>query len=337
MKRLILLALVIAGVGLAQNSGDRERERVRAELERTDAMLTEAEPRIRNSAVPEAVAKFEEARTVQQTARGDFQSNRLRMALGRTMRAREMLRAALQLVQIDPERIRTMVRTTRERMSEIGPAVLRAGIPRALELWRSAEAEQATAERSVTAGRWAMALKFARTARDHALAAWRLTVGPAGPERVQAAVERTARLMESVAAPVATSGNARATALLERAGNWLNEARRLLARRENALSLRRTLAARDLALRAWELVRGPTDAAMTDRVITETERLLAEWADDIAASDRPEPKLLLEQCRRRLALAREHAAAGRHAEAWRTATEARRALDQALSLIESGQ
>ncbi len=54
----------------------------------------------------------------------------------------------------------------------------------------------------------------------------------------------------------------------------LAEARAALARREWGAALRRAVAARDLALRAWELARGKVGPDMTGQALEETDRLL---------------------------------------------------------------
>ncbi|MFO7650316.1 MAG: hypothetical protein R6X13_03105 [bacterium] len=335
MKRLLILLLVTAAVLSAQTQN--ERERVRAELERTDEMLRDAEDPVRRSGVAAAVAKLQEANSSQDLAWSDFRGSRLRMAVGRTVRARELVRQAVELARFDPERVRAEVRRTRERMNEIKPVVVRANVPRALELWRIAEGEQQTAERSLEAQRWLLALKFTKAARDHGMAAWRLVSRAASPERVERLVERVGALIDRVSPAVRSSGNARAIGLLDRAAGWLLDARAALARRDLWPALKRALAARDLALRAWEMSRGSVGPDMTEQALAETDRLLEDWADDIAAADKPEALRLLDQARAQQRLAVEHSAANRFAAAWAATANARRLVDRAVELIEAGQ
>lgn len=335
MKRLLLLLLVATALTLAQTQG--ERERVRAELERTDEMLRDAGEPVRRSGIAAAVERLDEAGRVQDLAWGDWRGNRLRMAVGRTVRARELVRQAVELARFDPERVRTEVRRTRERMNEAKPAVARANVPRALELWRIAEGEQQTAERSLEAQRWLLALKFTKAARDHALAAWRLVERSASPERVERLVERVGALIDRVSPAVRSSGNARAVGLLDRAAGWLIDARAALARRDPLPALKRALAARDLALRAWEMARGSVGPDMTEQALAETDRLLEDWADEITVAGKPEALRLLDQARAQQRLAVEHSAANRFAAAWAATANARRLIDRAVELVEAGQ
>lgn len=333
MKRLAILLLVAAAVLSAQTQN--ERERVRAEVERTDEMLRDAEGPVRQSGVAAAIARFGDARAMQDLAWGDFRGNRLRMAVGRTVRARELLRQALELARFDPRNIRTEVARTREKMNEAKPVVAQSGMPRALELWRIAEGEQQTAERSLEAERWLLALKFTKAARDHGLQAWRLVTRAANPERVRRLVERVGELVDRVGPAIRAGGNERAVALLDRAVGWLGEARSALEHREWGRALRRGLAARDLVLRAWQMSRGDVGPDMTEQALAETDRLLDDWSGEVTASDRPEAVRLLEQARAQQRLAREHAAANRFAAAWGATANARRLVDRAVELVES--
>jgi len=332
MKRLVLVCLLsLVGIAAAQT----ERERVRAELVRTDDLLAEVKPIVEGSRIEEARQLFRLAAGLQQSAWSSFQGRLHGRAKDLTLRARERARQAKVAAGIDPERVREEVRRTRDLMAELGPAIDRASVPRANQLWKMAQTEQSAAENHLAAARYGHALKFTSAAREHARAAFAAIRGRAGVERVKRELDRTDDLIQKAKERLGNSAARRATEVLNKAVELQRQARQALSENRHLAALRLTLAARDLLLRAWEAGRAGVTFELAEQALEENDALVSEWAEAIRAdADTPAAKLLeqgvvhqeaarglLGQQRLRLALAECH--------------KARRLLQRAVELVQT--
>lgn len=331
MKKLIILLAVLSAAVFAQ-----EGERVRAELERTDRAITEAAPVIERSRNEEAQKLFGQAKQVQNDAWSMHRQRRYRGALDRTMRARELVGKAVRLAKFDPERVAEEIRRTQELMNEAGPAIVRSGNPKALELWKVAQTEQETGRRYFQDKQYLLALKFTMAARLHTKSALELIRGRGDPERVRLELERTVRLLERTRERVRFTAEVRVREMLRKAEGWQEEAGRALREERPLRALKMTFAARDLALRAWEIALGTVNQEMVDEALAELDRLVEQWSGPIREQGGEAARKTLEQALRHREQARQRIANREMVRAWQEAGVARRLVSRAVELLESG-
>lgn len=333
MKKLTILLLIPLAIALAQN---REQEKARLELERTDEVIRRVQPLVEQAEVPEATALLNEAIRIQEQAREAYRGNRFRMCLGYTLNAREKAKNAAVLAEIDPERVQAEVRRTAELMAEFGPVVKRADLPRANELWRMAETEQSTARDEFNGRRFRFALKFTLAARMHAKEAFELCRGEADPERIRAELERTEALIDRVSEPVKSSGNERANQLLLRAVGLQEQARNTYRNRQMIQALRLTFAGRELAWRAWNMVRNRLGPETVEQALAQTDALIADWQDRFSSGDNTPAQNLFRQAVSLQERARQHLASREFQPALTLTNRARQLIQRAIDLLETG-
>lgn len=235
------------------------------------------------------------------------------------------------------ERARDEVRRTAEFITAHAQFVRSADDPRVRNLWQMAESELAAAEENLRRERFFLAVKFALAARGHARDAVELLRRAASPERLRRELERTDALLARVREAIGPAGNRRADELLARAEEWQARARAAFAEKRFPAALRLGLAARDLGLRAWEMVRGGGGPELAERAVAETDALLREWADDIRSSGNSAAIRLLDQALPRQEQARAHLAAKRFKAALADAGVARRLIKRAVELLPAGR
>jgi hypothetical protein len=333
---VILLAAVVA-VGLAQSG-----EKVRQELEITDRMLREAEPIVEQSGVPEAQDFLRQAEGKQQDAWRSHGRREYIRSLAETKQARFMLRQALELARLDPERIRAELRRTGDLINESRAMVTRSGVRQAIELLRIAEAEQDGSRREFGARHFRVAFKLTMTARLHAQKAVQLARRFGDPEQVLREVERTDELLERARAKLQGLDGEnqllhQLQELFERARAWQVQARESWRGGQQREALKLTFGARNLLLRAWEMGRGNQDPELVAEALAETGRLLKTWQDGIRSGGDPEEAALLDKAVQRQQRARDQFAAGSLVQALGETTAARRLLNRAIELHQSAK
>lgn len=328
---MVLMLMVFAGALFAQ-SGDKLLD----ELNRTDEIISRAAPVIEQSGNQDALRLLGEARRLQEQAWEAYRNRMPRRAGSLTSSARQRVRDALMLVEVSPDKVQAEIRRTAELMSEVGPLVGRSVEPRVAELWNMAQSEQGSARAEFEAQRYRFALKFTFAARQHTREAFDIVRRSIDPERVWAALERTDALIERAAEPVRAAGIERARLLLQKAVELQAQARTAFGNRESGKALRLTFASRDLALRAWEIAVGQAGPVLAERALRETDELFADWAGPIQDAG-AEPLRLLEQARNLQQSARGSLGAGDCRAAYVATTRARRLLQRAIDLVQTGE
>jgi len=332
MKRLIFVCLLLlVGIAAAQT----ERERVRAELVKTDELLAEVKPIVDGARIEEARQLFRLATSSQQSAWSYFQRRLHGKAERLTRRARDLARQAKVAARIDPERVREEVRRTRDLMAEFGPAIVKADAPRANELWKMAQTEQSAAENHLAAARYGYALKFTLAAREHGKSAFAAISGRVGVERVKRELDRTDGLIEKARDRLGQVRTKRAAEVLNKAVELQRQAWQTSADNRSLAALRLTLASRDLLLRAWESGRSEVTAELVEQALAENEAFISDWAESIrATADTPAAKLL-EQGVIHHETARELLGQRRLKPALAECHTARRLLQRAAELVQT--
>ncbi|MEO0079928.1 MAG: hypothetical protein ABIK44_04565 [candidate division WOR-3 bacterium] len=330
MKRIIVILILALAAALAQSG-----QRVLEELRQTDEVIDRAREVVEPSNNQEAKGLLGEAIQLQNQAWDNYHGRRYVRAHGLTMDARLKARNAAGMVQADPERIQAEIRRTDELFAFAGPLIKRAAEPRALELWRIAGSEQQSAKDEFGRRHYWLALKFTLAARLHVRTILNLLKAVIAPERVEAEIQRTAELTVRAQEAVQNSGNERARLLLQKALSLQEQARVSFRNRLYSQALRKTISARTILLRAWELATVAPVPTMVDQALKETDRLLETWAESIAQSDNPEAKGLLEQARIRQRSALEFHARNRLRLALAESNAAFRMIQRAIELIQA--
>ncbi len=339
MRRLTVLFICLARVVLAQASGD-----LLEELRQTDQVIARVRPVVEQSQVREAKRLLAVAEEQQRAAWQAYENSHPRRALELTRRARQNAQQAERLAK-DPEgerkrqeqeraRAREELRRTAEALTELGPLIRRAEEPSANELWKMAETEQTTAEDAFGRERYGIAIKFTLAAREHVRAALGLLKRSADPERIAQVLDRTDELLRRAAEPVKTSANQRAIDLLAKAAELQSQARSALRERRWVPAVKLSLAARELLLKAWEMVRGQLTPELIEQAIAETEELVRQWSGTIRQPGNSRAEQLLDQAALRLESARQHLAEKRLKPALAEACAAQKLMTKAIALLQ---
>jgi uncharacterized protein YdcH (DUF465 family) len=330
MKRAILIILLFTGWALAQNG-----EKVKAELERTDQVISTVRPIVEQSGNEAAKRLLNNAERLQNDAWDKFKNQQFEKALKLTLAARESAREALAAVKLRPKDIEAHLRKTADFMRDVGPLVIRSGIPKAIELWKMADGELASAKEELRKGHYGLALKFGIAAREHAWSAFQFIRKNADPDKVKAELERTDDLIKRVSEQVKLVSTERIQQLLKKAVSLQEQARTALNERRFGPALKLTWAARDLILRAWENAKGGGNASLVERAIAETDQLIKNWSDDIRNDSNAEAQQLLEQALTHQDQAHQHFEAKEFKAAFQETSLARRLLNRAIELIRT--
>jgi hypothetical protein len=333
MKRSILiLLLVLCGWASAQ----RQQQEVRDELVKTDRIIAEVKPIVEQSHSKEARFLFDLAVARQKEAWQAFQKQALILARDLTDRARKRANDARLVASINPERVREEVKKTRDLANEWGALILAPNNPRANELWKMAQTEQAAAEDHLARERYGYALKFTLAARQHGKEALHAIGGRARDlERLKRELDRTDAVIEKATARLKPVSNQRATDILNKAVELQKQARQALADGRPWQALKLTLSARELLLRAWESSRPRLTPELVEQALADNDAMIAEWADDIRAQGDTPAAALLDQ-------AIQHQEAGRRCfeqkllrPAFSEADQARKLLKRAVEMVQT--
>ncbi len=339
MRQLSLILVCFATVTFGQVAGS-----VLEELQQTDQVIAEARPIVERAEVQEAKKLLATAEEQQRTAWQAYDNNQPRRALELTRRARQNAQQAARLAK-DPEgerqrqeqekaRAREELRRTGEVMAEFGPLVRRTSEPRANELWKMAETEQATAENAFGKERYGVAIKFTLAAREHVRAAVGLLKRSVDPEQVAQVLDRTDELLRRAAEPVKASANQRAIDLFAKATELQSQARSALREKRLVPAVKLSLAARELLLKAWEIVRGGLSPELVEQTIATAEELARQWSNTVRQPGNTEAERLLDQAMLRLESARQHLAEKRLKPALTEARTAYRLVKRAIELVQ---
>lgn len=329
--KLILSILLTMAVAAFAQEGDKARQ----ELEKTDRIIEQAEPVIRESGNEAARHRFDDARNLQRDAWASFHQRQYFRAVSRTKAARLVILQALEMVKFDPRQVAEELRRTGDRMQEVRPVIMASGVKEAINLWRIAEGEQETARRHYDVRRYGLALKFTFAARQHGRKAFDLVKRQGGRERVVREIERTDQMLARAKEEAGAVTDDRILELLLRARDWQHDAVEALHSGELLRALRTTLASRDLLLRAWEMAQGATNRELVEQALAETERLISDWRDVIRESGAEGARVLLERALEHQRKAHELFTARNLKPAFQETALARRLLNRAIEQAQS--
>lgn len=329
--KLILSILLLTAVAAFAQEGDKARQ----ELERTDRIIEQAEPTIRESDNEAALRRFDDARNMQRSAWQSFHQRQYIRAVSMTGRARLAVMQALEMAKFNPGQVAEEIRRTGDRMREVKPVIMASGVKEAINLWRIAEGELETARRHYDARQYRLALKFMFAARQHGRKAFDLVKRQGGRERVVREIERTDQMLERAREEAGAVTDDRILELLLRARDWQHAAVAALHSGELLRALKTTLASRDLLLRAWEMARGAANGPLVEQALAETDRLISDWRDVIRESRVEEARVLLERALEHQRTARELYTARNLKPAFQETALARRLLNRAIEQAQS--
>ncbi|MEN9979124.1 MAG: hypothetical protein ABIK38_02120 [candidate division WOR-3 bacterium] len=271
-----ILMLGIAGIVYAQHP-----DKVRQELERTDDIIRQAGTIVEPSNNSEAQLLLNQAIVIQQTAWDGYRRRRYRWSYSRTLAARQRAREAMELITVDPQRIAAEIERTNELMSQLRPQITRIDDPQIADLWKTVQTEQNAALNYLHTRRWRWALRFTMAARNHIYE----IMGKLGRfqswEKIQSELNRTDLILQRISGPVAASHNFRAQEMFSRAGEWQVQAKNRFRSRMYLVTVKLTFAARELAMRAWQLVTQTPDSTLVSSALEETEHLIVQWEERV--------------------------------------------------------
>ncbi|MFO7675109.1 MAG: hypothetical protein R6X12_02155 [bacterium] len=335
MKTRVIAVLIITAA-LAMAQGGDEARNAQAELEKTDQLIERAEPVIVEAANPEATSLLVGAKDLQRDAWRQFRERRWRQARNGTMQARVRVRKAIELVEVDPEKVAEEIRLAAELVSEAGPVIRGSGIRAAEEMLRLAEGELETARRYLGERRYALALRFARAARLHVREGLAKVRRRGGWERVRFELDRTDELLARAREEIGrSSGRSPIRELLARAEALQLQAREAEGKGHLEQALRLSLASRNLLLRAWERAKGEADPELAEAAAADNDRLIAEWQDIVTSEGSEESRRLFARAMELQVRVRVRVTAGEYGPAYREANQVRRMLNRAIESLRT--
>jgi hypothetical protein len=262
--RLPFLHVLALAIGLASTSGvataqDLTRERVQAELDRTDQRIEQAEIVVSSSNNEIAESALNDALRIQAQAKSAFAGGQLRLALDLTYRARTLALRAIALVRglPDPDRVLAQLERTREMLERARDRIEECNEDRARSMLRAAFEMQARAEGAARAEHFLAAFQLTVSARERALRALRLcNVEENLRESADRALHRSDEVIVQAKDRVSGNPSESARQALSRAIELQDRAYGEFRMDHPKASLRLTQSARAFAFRAIRLSHG---------------------------------------------------------------------------------
>jgi len=296
--------LVCAGAAATARAQTPDLDRLRLQLERTDAVLERARDVVHVSGNPRAARQLGFAVHLQRLAWEEARAIRLRRANDLTVQARDHAQRAIGLASKQRDLELRAQRAIEEAGRFLDQARERAGDAppeRVLRLLSLA------ASRLEQAGEFFHEQKFA-VALDVALSVRHMLedLGPGRPVRqVEHLIESTRQLLERAAPDIESADNSAAVALLERARNLLRGAETSQLDGNLAAAGAQAQQARDLLLRAMRMTERPPDPANVERVLAETAAYVDGLARRVRASGGADAITLMDRALEHLQRARD--------------------------------
>lgn len=245
----ILLALFLGAGAASAQSG----EELRAYLDRTDELLSDAAEQVGRSGSEQARLVLEQARALQSRSRDLLAHQRPLEALAVARRARDAMWHAVRLSREAAgleERVRVRAERFADQHAQLAERAREDGPGRAGDLLLRAQEQAQRAGESAARGDYRLAWKLLEQADDLLRMAARQLADSAGPERIERELERTRGLLDEAGQRLAQPDAG------PEAQSLLDEAREALARAESAAgrepgqALQLSYLARRLAQRA---------------------------------------------------------------------------------------
>lgn len=310
LPSLVLVSLVASLGGslgpvpaAAQLTGE-PRERLEAELDRTDQVLDHAREVVGASESERArtvLANAEQAQAVARALFAECGRTNLRACEGSHKATTRARREALHAIQIarDQSGLEQEAGRAIERVAHLlDEALVMAGEhpdPRTDRLLDEARSHLERAREQYQARQFAVAIELALAAER--LVRQALDLGERGdvnPERVLRELERTDRLLERASPEIRDSGNERAMRLLDQAIELQMRAHRQFDERRPLVAMRLTREAREQVLHALRMVEGPADPAGVEKALAQTDELIERVESEVRASGIEEANRLLD-------------------------------------------
>ena len=306
----LLVATLVAGLAAAfgpapaaAQLGDDPRDRLGAELDRTDQVLDHAREVVGASESERAHIVLASAGQAQEMARtlfaecGRADLRACEAAHRATTRAR---REALHAIQVAREQSGLEQEAGRviERVGHLlDEALGMAGEhpdPQTDRLLDEARSHLERAREQYQTREFAVAMELALAAERLVRQALDLGGGDLNPERVLRELERTDRLLERASPEIRDRGNERAVHLLEQAIELQTRAHRQLDERRPLVAVRLTREARAQVLHALRMVEGPAEPAGVEQALAQTDELIERVESEVRASGIEEAIRLLD-------------------------------------------
>jgi hypothetical protein len=284
MRRLSILLVLMLAVGFAQ-TGDE----VRRELEKTDRLISDAEPVVEASGSERAEYHLDNARDLQQSAWAGYRERKFAAAVTYTRNARRQVEIALEFAEYEPSQLERELGRTDDAIEQARPVVVGSGNQRASELLADAAARQDQARKAFRGERYREAFTDTKAARLMVEAALRLAQ-ELNAEEIRGELERTEELARRFGPEIVRSGNRRAIELWDLALDEQRTARRHFQAAEYLMALRMTMVAREHGKKAIDLVRTVKLLERAREILQGNERameLLARagaWQDEAVAA-----------------------------------------------------
>lgn len=305
LTMIALTVMVLAAHAPAAAQTTDPRDRLSAELDRTDRILEQAREVVADSESERARTIREKAVELQEMARKLFEDcdrDHLTACEGAARATTRARREAFHAIRIAREQsshehqaARTIERAAHlldEARAEVAGEDLS---PRTEALLDEARAQLERARERHQARQFAVALELAQTAERLLREALGLGGrGEVNPERVRRELERTDRLIERASPTVHESGNAEAIRVLDRSVEMQARAHAQFGRERPLMALRLTRDARELVHRALRLGEGPVNQDAVERGLRQTDQLIERVEPVVRASGDEQAIRLLE-------------------------------------------
>jgi hypothetical protein len=296
----------------ASAQGNRDGERLRRELEKTDEVMSRARDIVRDAMSARGRQMLEAAQDVQRNAWQAFHGRRERLAFDLTMRARDEALRAIRFSESEfraVERIRNLLDSTSDLVGEASAVVPQSGDQEAIRLFDAGRLQLTRAHEAFRDRRFRQALTLTLTSRDLLLRALRLAEDSpaASPDRLREVIERTEALAREADAAGAADDR-RARELLEQGNRQLDQAREAARDGRPRLAFQRAMAARERFLDVLRLSERSLGKAEVAAEVEATGRLLADEGPRIRSSGVRAAVDLLDAALARQATAEDHLA-----------------------------
>ncbi|MGQ9707970.1 MAG: hypothetical protein ACUVUR_03735 [bacterium] len=232
------------------------RERVAAEIGRTEELMNEAGSTIIRLNEPRARELWQMAQSEQATARNYFSQRRFRLALRFTIAARNHLLEVLGMARQFPvpEKVKAEVERTDWLLQQAAEPIRLSNNTRAQEMFARAGEWQVQARVSSRVRLYGKALKLTFASRDLMFRAWGMVKKSPDTVFVESAVSEADHLIAQWSERINQEGDAEIKRMLEQAISHQKNARNFFSAGDLPAALLETNLARRLLNRAIELI-----------------------------------------------------------------------------------
>jgi len=335
---LIVIGMILLWVTTAEA---QIKEKVRAELEKTDVVIQRAKEAVFESRNIKAEELLKMAIALQGKARDAFFMIKYKMAVELTLMARKKAYEAIGFTKRDEENenlVLKAIERTDQIITKAKESIVGLEHKRASSLLEAAINNQQKAKEFFKEHKLKVALKLTLKAREMAKKVLDLTTKGRRLNRLaQKELKITDRMIQKASLILQESESKGPDRLLEKAKSLQEKAREMFRQKKFTRATRSSRKARELVEKALRLVEEEVTPRMVENAIQQNERLISQVEEGIKGGTNPEAASTLEKGLAHQRKAKKYYQEGKFKPALAEAKVAKRLISKAREMSQKGK